>query len=84
MTGRPLLPWRSGLLLAAAVAVAIPIAARSFADDDPRLLVLAPSSLAPIEDELSVAMIAAGVGPVEWVFAGGDHRNAQFVLDRCE
>ena len=77
MTPRPLLPWRSVLLLAAAVAAAIPLTAVWLTDDDPALLVLAPSSLAPIEGELTVAMAAAGIGPVEWVFAGSQSLVAQ-------
>ncbi|MEM9463799.1 MAG: substrate-binding domain-containing protein [Actinomycetota bacterium] len=79
MNARPLLPWRGGLLLAAAVAVAVPIAAIWLGDDDgdPSLLVLAPSSLAPIEDDLDAALSAAGIGPIEWVFAGSQSIVAQ-------
>ena len=78
MNPRPLLPWRSVLALAAAVAVAVPVAAFWLdGDDDDRLLVLAPSSLAPIEDELDDAFADAGIGPVDWVFAGSQSLVAQ-------
>ena len=78
MTPRPILPWRSALLLAAAVAVAVPIAALALdPGDDDALLVLAPSSLAPIEDDLNATMLDAGVGPIEWVFAGSQSLVAQ-------
>ena len=79
MTRRPLLPWRSGLLLAAVVAIAVPVAALWLdgSDDRGRLLVLAPSSLAPIEDELTAALNDGGIGPIEWVFAGSQSLVAQ-------
>lgn len=78
MNGRPTLPWRSGLFLAFAVALAVPVAALWLSNDnEDALLVLAPSSLAPVEDDLDEAMRAAGVGPIEWVFAGSQSLVAQ-------
>ena len=79
MNPRPTLPWRSGLLLAGALALAVPLAALWLdgGEDPDGLLVLAPSSLATIERELDEAMNAAGVGPIEWVFGGSQSLVAQ-------
>jgi molybdate transport system substrate-binding protein len=66
------------LALAAVIALAVPIAALLLApSDDDAALVLAPSSLAPIEGELETALRSAGIGPVEWVFAGSQSLVAQ-------
>ncbi|MGB1681834.1 MAG: hypothetical protein ACPHFO_05810, partial [Acidimicrobiales bacterium] len=45
-------------------------------DDDPAL-VLAPSSLAPLEAEIDAALESAGVPAVEWVFAGSQSLVSQ-------
>ena len=46
---------------------------------DATTLVLAPSSFAPVEAELDAGLAAAGIGPVEWVFAGSQSLVAQLV-----
>lgn len=46
---------------------------------DATILVLAPSSFAPVEAELDAGLAAAGIGPVEWVFAGSQSLVAQLV-----
>lgn len=42
-------------------------------------LVFAPSSFAPVEAELDAGLAAAGIGPVEWAFAGSQTLVAQLV-----
>ena len=46
-------------------------------DDEASVLVLAPSSLAPLETELTDGLAAVGVTDVEWVFAGSQRLVAQ-------
>ena len=69
------------LLFGLTMLAAIPtVAALWFAfsgDDASRVVVLAPSSLAPLEDTIDAALEAEGIDAVEWVFAGSQSLVAQ-------
>lgn len=70
------------LLVGLTMLVAIPtIAALGLAfsggDDPDPVVVLAPSSLAPVQDELDAALTARGIEAPSWVFAGSQALVAQ-------
>ena len=76
MTRRPL------VLFALATLAAIPTLAAlwlafSGGDDPDRVIVLAPSSLAPVRDDVDAALEAQGLEAPSWVFAGSQALVAQ-------
>ena len=74
---------RRVLLLGGLVALAaIPTIAAFWlaaSDRDDRPIVLAPSSLAPVQREIDAGLADAGIGPVAWSFAGSQSLVAQLV-----
>ncbi len=74
---------RRVLLLGGLVALAaIPTIAAFWlaaADGEDRPVVLAPSSLAPVQREIDAGLADAGIGPVAWSFAGSQSLVAQLV-----
>ncbi|MEM9202735.1 MAG: substrate-binding domain-containing protein [Actinomycetota bacterium] len=78
----PWLPWRSALVLAGAVGLASVIAliwgwSSLDRDDESALIVLAPSSLAPVQDALDAALEAELGEAPQWNFSGSQSIVAQ-------
>lgn len=68
-----------GLVALAAIPTIAALWLAGTAGDDRAVVVFAPSSLAAVETELDHALAEAGIGPVDWVFAGSQSLVAQLV-----